>query len=217
MEELIEEIAKAFIPAIMEECKTGDGKGVCKPNQDNIFIKSFDPMGITIGSNLNEFLANLSKLNTSGDCVENTCNPNIANIFNTSKKAKSNQGFPILKQQFKKEDDDVFNKFGSLDIREMETYVSFIFDLPGVKKESINLSISHDDCLFLKVDRQLYSNSSDIFIKKERFNGPIQRKVPLPKVSLDKNSISAKYEDGVLYVRLNKLNESVHYQKVAIA
>lgn len=107
-------------------------------------------------------------------------------------------------------------KFAGVDIRVMESYIAVIVDLPGVNKSSINLSITDDNILKLNVDRtNLYSNSSDRFLQKERFCGVVNKSINLPR-SIDKNTISATYLDGVLTVRFSKSSENTSSKKISI-
>jgi len=90
-----------------------------------------------------------------------------------------------------------------VDIREMESYVAVYIDLPGVKKQDINLNIAKNCVLTLSAEKQPYGNSSDTFLLRERDVGVFQRTIQLPHI-IDVQSIVAKYEDGVLVVRFSK-------------
>lgn len=90
------------------------------------------------------------------------------------------------------------------DVREMETYVVVYVDLPGVDKNTVDLTVDERDFLTIRVNRKLYSESSDVFHLKERYEGVIEKKVKLPK-NLDKTSqIKGFYQDGVLKVQIQK-------------
>lgn len=104
-----------------------------------------------------------------------------------------------------------------VDVREMESYIAVLFDLPGVDKSNINISINEENVLTLHADRtNMYSVSSDKFLLKERTCGIIKRNVILPKC-IDKNNISAGYVDGVLTVKLNKCAEQSSSRKILIS
>lgn len=108
------------------------------------------------------------------------------------------------------------DSFAGVDIREMESYIAVIIDLPGVNKNSINLIITDDNVLKLNVDRTtLYSNSSDRFLQKERYCGVVTKSITLPRC-IDKNTISATYVDGVLTVRFSKSSEATSSKKILI-
>ncbi len=76
-------------------------------------------------------------------------------------------------------------------------------DLPGVKKEDIDLKIE-DNLLTVKAVRN-YKNEvkeDDYYLCESDF-GLISRSFVLPE-GIDKSKIDAKYEDGRLYITLEK-------------
>lgn len=80
-------------------------------------------------------------------------------------------------------------------------------ELPGFKKEDINLSIEND-CLTISAERKLNKEEKvPNFIKRERFYGSYSRSFDLTGIDVDK--ISAAYVDGVLKLTLPKEAEEV--------
>ena len=80
-------------------------------------------------------------------------------------------------------------------------------ELPGFKKEDINLSIEND-CLTISAERKLNKEEKvPNFIKRERFYGSYSRSFDLSGIDVDK--ISAAYVDGVLKLTLPKEAEEV--------
>jgi len=79
-------------------------------------------------------------------------------------------------------------------------------ELPGMKKEEIDISL-HDGFLTLSGERkQEQKHESSEVYRSERFLGRFQRSINLPsKVNADK--ITATYQDGVLTVVLPKAEE----------
>jgi HSP20 family protein len=102
-----------------------------------------------------------------------------------------------------------------MDIRELQSHIMIHIDLPGVKKDTIGLYISDDNVFELKAERNLYDTATDKFYVKERLSGKIQRTIPLPK-NVDKDSINASYEDGVLNVKILKLLEKKTSKQIFI-
>jgi HSP20 family protein len=109
-----------------------------------------------------------------------------------------------------------------VDVREMESYIAVYAEIPGVKKENINLEVENCNSvsgkthtLKISVDKQPYAISSDEFILKERYVGVITRTIDLPS-NADTELISAKYEDGVLFVRFNKTYNVKEKKKIVI-
>jgi HSP20 family molecular chaperone IbpA len=102
-----------------------------------------------------------------------------------------------------------------IDIRQMESYVAVYFEIAGVKKENIELEIDKDNILRVSVVKQPYGESSDIFLLRERYVGPISTSVKVPKCA-DTSSINATYEDGVLIVKFMKIIETPSTKKITI-
>lgn len=105
-----------------------------------------------------------------------------------------------------------------VDIREMESYIAVYLEIPGVRKESISLDVEHsdkEDVLSVVVDKEPYAISSDKFLLKERVTGTLRRTIKLPK-HVDVDKIHAKYEDGVLVVKFNKLRECADRRKIVV-
>ncbi len=87
-------------------------------------------------------------------------------------------------------------------------------DLPGVRKEDIDLSIdgntlsvSAERCMKEEVKKEDYYHLSSYF-------GKIARSFTLPE-SIDKDKLDAEYKDGRLYIRLNE-SEKKKPQQVSI-
>jgi HSP20 family protein len=80
-------------------------------------------------------------------------------------------------------------------------------ELPGMKREDINVSL-HDGNLIISGERQAeaHNEGTEVY-RSERFFGKFQRAVSLPTtVAADK--IKAAYKDGVLTVTLPKAEEA---------
>jgi len=80
-------------------------------------------------------------------------------------------------------------------------------ELPGMKKEDIDVSL-HDGSLSITGERKSEEKSegADVY-RSERFFGRFQRTVTLPTpVAADK--VKAEYEDGILTVTLPKAEEA---------
>lgn len=102
-----------------------------------------------------------------------------------------------------------------VDVRQMESYLAVYFEVPGVNKADITLEVSKNRSLLLKVDKQPYGNSSDVFLTKERHVGTLQRSIVLPETA-DTSSFTARYEDGVVIVKFKYKNAVTETQKIPI-
>jgi len=95
----------------------------------------------------------------------------------------------------------------ALDMHEDKENVIVQVELPGMKKEDIDISL-HDGCLSISGERKSDEThrDSDVY-REERFVGRFQRTVELPApVASDK--VKAQYKDGVLTVTLPKTEEA---------
>jgi len=95
----------------------------------------------------------------------------------------------------------------ALDVYEQKDNVVVRAELPGMKKEEIEVSL-HDNTLSISGERKYEETHKDKEIyRAERFFGRFQRSVTLPTlVSGDK--VKAQYKDGLLTVTLPKAEEA---------
>ena len=94
----------------------------------------------------------------------------------------------------------------SLDVWETPTEVVYAFDLPGIREEQITIEVK-DETLTISADREKTEETSENgFYRFERRYGTFARGVGLPQ-GVDQDSISARYENGVLEVRVPKPEE----------
>jgi len=94
----------------------------------------------------------------------------------------------------------------ALDISEDKDNVYVRVELPGMRKEDIDLSL-HDGSLSISGERKGQETFKDAEVyRAERFVGRFQRTVTLPTlVAADK--VKAQYKDGILDVTLPKAEE----------
>jgi HSP20 family protein len=94
----------------------------------------------------------------------------------------------------------------SLDVWETPTEVVYAFDLPGIREEQITIEVK-DETLTISADREKTEETSENgFYRFERRYGTFARAVGLPQ-GVDQDNISARYENGVLEVRVPKPEE----------
>jgi HSP20 family protein len=95
----------------------------------------------------------------------------------------------------------------ALDIHETGDQFSVTAELPGMKKEDIEITL-HDGSLSISGERRSSEEHKDAEVyRTERFVGRFQRTVALPApVAADK--IKAQYKDGVLTVTIPKAEEA---------
>ena len=94
----------------------------------------------------------------------------------------------------------------ALDVWETPTEVVYAFDLPGIREEQITIEVK-DETLTVSADREKTEETSEKgFYRFERRYGTFARAVGLPQ-GVDQDNISARYENGVLEVRVPKPEE----------
>ena len=112
------------------------------------------------------------------------------------------QGRNLLKDSFK------------LDIEEKENEYYLEVELPGIKKEEIDLNIE-DDNLCINVNRgQEINNDNKNYIHRERRTTSMSRRIRLVNAKLDE--IKAKLEEGVLAITIPKEEKMVNTRKIDI-
>ena len=94
----------------------------------------------------------------------------------------------------------------ALDVWETPTEVVYAFDLPGIPEQQISIEVK-DETLTISADREKTEETSENgFYRFERRYGTFARAVGLPQ-GVDQDNISARYENGVLEVRVPKPEE----------
>lgn len=105
---------------------------------------------------------------------------------------------------------DVFK----VDVTENENEYLIEADLPGVKKEEIDLKID-DNALIISVSHEDEKSSEDKnYLHKERYVSSMKRRINLEASKI--NDISAKLEDGVLSIVVPKEDPSKQSRKIEI-
>lgn len=93
-----------------------------------------------------------------------------------------------------------------LDVWETSSDVVYAFDLPGIPEEQISIEVK-DDTLSVSAERERTQETADEgFYRFERRYGSFARAVGLPQ-GVDPDRIAARYENGVLEVRVPKPEE----------
>ena len=89
-----------------------------------------------------------------------------------------------------------------MDVTETENGYMVHCELPGVKKENIDVAIERNQVtVTAEVKREWEKREGDRTLRSERYFGNIYRSFTLP-VELDEAACEAKYNNGVLELRL---------------
>lgn len=102
----------------------------------------------------------------------------------------------------------------SIDVYDSDNELLVKADIPGLKKEDIDVSI-HDNVLTIKGEKKRKNEvNKKNYYRSERFYGSFNRSVELgSEVQTDK--VNATYKDGVLELKLPK-KEGVKTKRIAI-
>ena len=84
-------------------------------------------------------------------------------------------------------------------------------ELPGMKKEDIEVSLDGDTLTIAGERKEEKEDKRGDTYRSERFFGRFQRTITLPS-TVDPNKIEAKYENGVLNITLPKTEEAKRKQ-----
>jgi len=91
-----------------------------------------------------------------------------------------------------------------MDIADSKKEIVIKFDLAGVNKENIKLSISDDKILTLQGEKkESKEEKSKDYVKKEIFYGSFQKAIQLPE-NIDESKLTTKFENGILTVTIPK-------------
>lgn len=94
----------------------------------------------------------------------------------------------------------------ALDLYQNNDNVVAVVELPGMRKEDIEISL-HDGTLTIGGERKSETSEGDNATRTERFTGKFRRSVTLP-TRVDINKVNATYKDGILTVTLPKAEEA---------
>jgi HSP20 family protein len=91
--------------------------------------------------------------------------------------------------------------FPKADVLKSDSHMVVVMDIPGVRKEDIQLSLAEDR---LSVKGVVNSpHPAYAVVSNERFNGPFERVIQLPEAA-GKEGTSARFENGLLIVSLSR-------------
>jgi len=114
--------------------------------------------------------------------------------------AKMNQYFnTLVNEHFTNAKLNNFN-YPRMDVKESAKEIILKFDLAGVPKENIKLSIDANNLLTVKGEKNTTKDekTKDV-VKKEIFYGSFERAVQLPE-NIEQDKLTTSYKNGILIV-----------------
>lgn len=95
----------------------------------------------------------------------------------------------------------------AIDVYDSKDNIVVKADLPGLKKEDINVSVQ-DDVLIISGEKKQESEVKEKdYLRTERYQGIFHRSLRLP-AQIDAAKVNASFKDGVLEIILGKKEES---------
>lgn len=109
----------------------------------------------------------------------------------------------------------------AVNVKESDKAYTMEVAVPGIKKEFCRVTVNNDGDLELAIENKFEhkeENKNEHFLRREFSYGNYQQTYTLPE-NVDKDSISAKVENGVLTITMPKLAEKVGkvQRQIAIA
>ena len=100
-----------------------------------------------------------------------------------------------------------------IDISEKGNQLIIDAEIPGVKKEDLKITLQ-DNILTIEGEKKNVSEESDEkYYRTERSYGSFKKSFTLPE-DVDSEKVDAKFNNGVLSISLNKLEEKKPVEKV---
>ncbi|KPU43388.1 18 kDa heat shock protein [Oxobacter pfennigii] len=91
------------------------------------------------------------------------------------------------------------------DLKETEENYLIEADLPGIKKEAIDIEFNENHLVITAKRDETTEDKRENYVRRERHYGEFKRSFHIDNV--DQNGIDASFKDGVLKVVLPKLNK----------
>lgn len=97
--------------------------------------------------------------------------------------------------------------FPALDIAEREDAVVVKAEIPGMKREDLDISVQDNHLTLSGEKKESEEHTEGEYYHSERRYGTFRREIPLPR-GVDADNVEATYQDGVLTVTLPKSEEA---------
>lgn len=95
---------------------------------------------------------------------------------------------------------DVTPAFGRTDIYEKDQALVFETELPGMKKDEIELKVEDDQLVISGETKRTQEIKEESYFRIGRRYGQFRRVFPLPADLVERTGIKARFDDGILRV-----------------
>lgn len=150
----------------------------------NYSLTNYSSLDPTAFSSLNLLFRDFLPLDTIADRIACKFFPDIVNVFG---------------QNFFEN-----NAYPRVDIRETDTQFVIEAEIPFLNKDQIKVEIK-DDILSIRGEKRSDFKKEGNYIVRERKMSSFSRSWKLPSDIVDKNSVKARYENGVLEITIDKI------------
>jgi HSP20 family protein len=101
------------------------------------------------------------------------------------------------------------------DIKETENEFLIEVQLPGLKKEQVNVEIEKNLLKIWGTKTRKAEGDTSNYLQVETYEGNFKRSFKLSE-NIDKTAVSAKMENGVLTIELKKVNPTIEKTEIVI-
>jgi len=135
-----------------------------------------------------------------------------------SKINKLNEKFAAVSSTIEDFSKDLMNKFNhhrsnestlpSVNIQDTETSYNLEVAAPGMEKEDFEIQLDNG-MLIIQADKEIENSIAQVgYTRKEFHYQSFKRTFALPERNLKVDKISAKYEQGILYINIPKTDDA---------
>ena len=96
----------------------------------------------------------------------------------------------------------------AVDLHDDDNLLEAIIELPGMNKEDVHVELTQATLVISGSKKSTQQRNESGYLITERAFGSFQRTISLPKsAKIDRDATSAEYENGILTVKMPKLNK----------
>lgn len=106
--------------------------------------------------------------------------------------------------------------YPQVDIKDMKKQYVIKYNIAGIDKKDIQLSLSDSNTLTIKGERKSSKKvKNDSYVKQESFYGKFERSIQLPE-DADSSTLKTDYKNGILTVTIAKKEVKKNYKIIPI-